>query len=166
MNGIVKNEYKEINKYFQNYYKEQLEIYERLKYYDNYLFTFSDSEPKFWLVSLLLLMMVNLMAEMMGIMGFETELFNYLFFAILIILIILTILIFIKSIFCNFEFKKSKKHFFGKFSYQSKNVNKVINDLKVKKTELTFDKDNIIIGLKIKDKKRLNQIERELKNGK
>lgn len=37
MNEIVKNEYTEIQKYFDDYYKEQLEKYESLKYYDNYL---------------------------------------------------------------------------------------------------------------------------------
>lgn len=33
MNEIVKNEYTEIQKYFDNYYKEQLEVYEEKKYF-------------------------------------------------------------------------------------------------------------------------------------
>jgi hypothetical protein len=34
MNEIVKNEYTEIQKYFDDYYKEQLEVYEEKKYFD------------------------------------------------------------------------------------------------------------------------------------
>ena len=45
MNEIVKNEYTEIQKYFDDYYKEQLKKYEELKYYDNYLFTNIEDEP-------------------------------------------------------------------------------------------------------------------------
>ena len=45
MNEIIKNDYTEIQKYFDDYYKEQLEKYESLKDYDNYLFTEVKYEP-------------------------------------------------------------------------------------------------------------------------
>lgn len=39
MNEIVKNEYTEIQKYFDDYYKEQLEVYEEKKYFDKSIAT-------------------------------------------------------------------------------------------------------------------------------
>lgn len=91
--------------------------------------------------------------------------FDFIFFVALGIIIILTILICFKAIFYNWGFEKSKKRFFKHF-YKSKNIKRVITDLGVNKSDLTFDKDNIIIGLNIKDEKRLSNIERGLKNGK
>lgn len=60
MNEIVKNEYTEIKKYFDDYYKEQLEIYERGKYNDNYLLT---ELTIYWLVSFLALLVTAILAE-------------------------------------------------------------------------------------------------------
>lgn len=164
MNEIVKNEYTEIKKYFDDYYEEQLEVYERKKYYDNYLLTELTDEPIYWLVSFLALLVTAILAEKnksSDLSGF----FNFIFFVVLGIIIILTILICFKAIFYNWEFEKSKKRFFKHF-YKSKNIKRVTTDLGVNKEDLTFDKDNIIIGLNIKDEKRLSNIERELKNGK
>lgn len=164
MNEIVKNEYTEIKKYFDDYYKEQLEVYEEKKYFDNYLLTELTDEPIYWLVSFLALLVTAILAEKnksSDLSGF----FNFIFFVTLGIIIILTILICFKAIFYNWEFKKSKKRFFKHF-YKSKNIKRVTTDLRVNKKDLTFDKDNIIIGLNIKDEKRLSKIERELKNGK
>lgn len=164
MNEIVKNEYTEIKKYFDDYYEEQLEVYERKKYYDNYLLTELTDEPIYWLVSFLALLVTAILAEKnksSDLSGF----FNFIFFVVLGIIIILTILICFKAIFYNWEFEKSKKRFFKHF-YKSKNIKRVTTDLGVNKKDLTFDKDNIIIGLNIKDEKRLSNIERELKNGK
>ena len=164
MNEIVKNEYTEIQKYFYDYYKEQLEVYEEKKYFDNYLLTELTDEPIYWLISFLVLLVTAILAEKnksSNLSGF----FNFIFFVALGIIIILTILIFFKAIFYNWEFEKSKKRFFKHF-YKSKNIKKVTTDLGVNKKDLTFDKDNIIIGLNIKDEKRLSKIERELKNGK
>ena len=164
MNEIVKNEYTEIQKYFDGYYKEQLEIYEEKKYFDNYLLTELTDEPIYWLISFLVLLVTAILAEKnksSNLSGF----FNFIFFVALGIIIILTILIFFKAIFYNWEFEKSKKRFFKHF-YKSKNIKKVTTDLGVNKKDLTFDEDNIIIGLNIKDEKRLSKIERELKNGK
>ena len=50
MNEIIKNDYTEIQKYFDDYYKEQLEKYESLKDYDNYLFTEVKYEPHCWVL--------------------------------------------------------------------------------------------------------------------
>lgn len=164
MNEIVKNEYTEIKKYFDDYYEEQLKVYERKKYYDNYLLTELTDEPIYWLVSFLALLVTAILAEKnksSALSGF----FNFIFFVVLGIIIILTILICFKAIFYNWEFEKSKKRFFKHF-YKSKNIKRVTTDLGVNKKDLTFDKDNIIIGLNIKDEKRLSNIERELKNGK
>ncbi len=164
MNEIVKNEYTEIQKYFYDYYKEQLEVYEEKKYFDNYLLTELTDEPIYWLISFLVLLVTAILAEKnksSNLSGF----FNFIFFVALGIIIILTILIFFKAIFYNWEFEKSKKRFFKHF-YKSKNIKKVTTDLGVNKKDLTFDEDNIIIGLNIKDEKRLSKIERELKNGK
>lgn len=164
MNEIVKNEYTEIQKYFDGYYKEQLEIYEEKKYFDNYLLTELTDEPIYWLISFLVLLVTAILAEKnksSNLSGF----FNFIFFVALGIIIILTILIFFKAIFYNWEFEKSKKRFFKHF-YKSKNIKKVTTDLGVNKKDLTFDEDNIIIGLNVKDEKRLSKIERELKNGK
>lgn len=160
MNGIIKNDYTEIQKYFDDYYKEQLKKYEELKYYDNYLFTNIEDEPIYWVLSLAFVGFLYLFAEIS-----HEEIWNYIFFAALGLLILFTILIFFKAIFWNYEFKKSKKTFF-KHSYKSRNVKKVTRDLGVKKSDLLFNEDNIIIGLNIKDEKRLSKIERELKNGK
>ena len=160
MNEIVKNEYTEIQKYFDNYYKEQLEKYESLKYYDNYLFTEVKYEPHCWVLGLAFLGLANLLADLT-----HKELWNYIFFSILGILILLLILIFFKSIFWNFGFEKSKKTFF-KHSYKSKNIRIVTKYLGVNKSDLLFNEDYIIIGLNIKDKKQLNKIEREIKIGK
>lgn len=154
MNEIVKNEYTEIQKYFDNYYKEQLEKYESLKYYDNYLFTEVKYEPHCWVLGLAFLGLANLLADLT-----HKELWNYIFFSILGILILF------KSIFWNFGFEKSKKTFF-KHSYKSKNIRIVTKYLGVNKSDLLFNEDYIIIGLNIKDKKQLNKIEREIKNGK
>ena len=63
MNEIVKNEYTEIQKYFDNYYKEQLEVYEEKKYFDNYLLTELTDEPIYWLVSFLVLLVTAILAE-------------------------------------------------------------------------------------------------------
>lgn len=52
MNEIIKNDYTEIQKYFDDYYKEQLEKYESLKDYDNYLFTEVKYEPHCWVLGL------------------------------------------------------------------------------------------------------------------
>lgn len=165
MNEIVKNEYTEIKKYFDNYYKEQLEVYERKKYYDNYLFTDLDQEPYIWAFGMIVLIVVGVLPEQLTLSGDARNACNYIFFVILGFVILMTILIFLKSILWNFEFKKSKKRFFKHF-YKSKNIKKVTTDLGVNKKDLTFDEDNIIIGLNIKDKRRLSKIERELKNGK
>lgn len=59
MNEIIKNDYTEIQKYFDDYYKEQLEKYESLKYYDNYLFTELEHEPFYWVFSLGVLMFLT-----------------------------------------------------------------------------------------------------------
>jgi len=164
MNKIVKNEYTEIQKYFDDYYKEQLEVYEEKKYFDNYLLTELTDEPIYWLSSFLALLVTAILAEKNKSSDFSTFL-NFIFFVVLGIIIILTILICFKAIFYNWEFEKSKKRFFKHF-YKSKNIKKVTTDLGVNKKDLTFDEDNIIIGLNIKDEKRLSKIERELKNGK
>lgn len=160
MNEIVKNEHKEIQKYFDDYYREQLEKYESLKYYDNYLFTGLDHEPFYWVLVLGVLGFSHLMAE-----ATHRYFWNYVFFAILGILILLTILIFFKAVFWNYGFEKSKKNFFKHF-YKSKNVRIVRRYLGVNKSDLLFDENYIIMGLNIKDEKQLNKIERELKNGK
>ena len=164
MNEIVKNEYTEIQKYFDNYYKEQLEVYEREKYNDNYLLTELTDEPIYWLISFLVLLVTAILAEKNKSSDLSVF-FNFIFFVAVGIIIILTILIFFKAIFYNWGFEKSKKRFFKHF-YKSKNIKKVTTDLGVNKKDLTFDEDNIIIGLNIKDEKRLSKIERELKNGK
>lgn len=164
MNEIVKNEYTEIQKYFDDYYKEQLEVYEEKKYFDNYLLTELTDEPIYWLSSFLALLVTAILAEKNKSSDFSTFL-NFIFFVVLGIIIILTILICFKAIFYNWEFEKYKKRFFKHF-YKSKNIKKVTTDLGVNKKDLTFDEDNIIIGLNIKDEKRLSKIERELKNGK
>ena len=164
MNEIVKNEYTEIQKYFDDYYKEQLEVYEEKKYFDNYLLTELTDEPIYWLSSFLALLVTAILAEKNKSSDFSTFL-NFIFFVVLGIIIILTILICFKAIFYNWEFEISKKRFFKHF-YKSKNIKKVTTDLGVNKKDLTFDEDNIIIGLNIKDEKRLSKIERELKNGK
>lgn len=164
MNEIIKNEYTEIQKYFDDYYKEQLEVYEEKKYFDNYLLTELTDEPIYWLSSFLALLVTAILAEKNKSSDFSTFL-NFIFFVVLGIIIILTILICFKAIFYNWEFEKSKKRFFKHF-YKSKNIKKVTTDLGVNKKDLTFDEDNIIIGLNIKDEKRLSKIERELKNGK
>lgn len=93
------------------------------------------------------------------------EIWNYVFFTVLGLLILLTILIFFKAVFWNYGFEKSKKTFF-KRSYKSKNIRTVTRYLGVNKSDLLFNEDYIIIGLNIKDEKQLNKIERELKNGK
>ena len=160
MNEIVKNEYTEIQKYFDDYYKEQLKKYEELKYYDNYLFTNIEDEPIYWALGLAVLGFIHLFAEIS-----HEEIWNYIFFAALGLLILFTILIFFKAIFWNFEFKKSKKNFF-KHYYKSKNIGTVTRYLGVNKSDLLFNEDYIIIGLNIKDEKQLNKIEREIKNGK
>lgn len=160
MNEIVKNEYTEIQKYFDDYYKEQLKKYEELKYYDNYLFTNIEDEPIYWVLGLTVLGFIHLFAEIS-----HEEIWNYIFFAALGLLILFTILIFFKAIFWNFEFKKSKKNFF-KHYYKSKNIGTVTRYLGVNKSDLLFNEDYIIIGLNIKDEKQLNKIEREIKNGK
>ena len=160
MNEIVKNEYTEIQKYFDDYYKEQLKKYEELKYYDNYLFTNIEDEPIYWVLGLAVLIFIHLFAEIS-----HEEIWNYIFFAALGLLILFTILIFFKAIFWNFEFKKSKKNFF-KHYYKSKNIGTVTRYLGVNKSDLLFNEDYIIIGLNIKDEKQLNKIEREIKNGK
>jgi hypothetical protein len=160
MNEIVKNEYTEIQKYFDDYYKEQLKKYEELKYYDNYLFTNIEDEPIYWGLGLAVLGFIHLFAEIS-----HEEIWNYIFFAALGLLILFTILIFFKAIFWNFEFKKSKKNFF-KHYYKSKNIRTVTRYLGVNKSDLLFNEDYIIIGLNIKDEKQLNKIEREIKNGK
>ena len=164
MNEIIKNDYTEIQKYFDDYYKEQLEVYEEKKYFDNYLLTELTDEPIYWLSSFLALLVTAILAEKNKSSDFSTFL-NFIFFVVLGIIIILTILICFKAIFYNWEFEKSKKRFFKHF-YKSKNIKKVTTDLGVNKKDLTFDEDNIIIGLNIKDEKRLSKIERELKNGK
>lgn len=160
MNEIVKNEYTEIQKYFDDYYREQLKKYEELKYYDNYLFTNIEDEPIYWVLGLAVLGFIHLFAEIS-----HEEIWNYIFFAALGLLILFTILIFFKAIFWNFEFKKSKKNFF-KHYYKSKNIGTVTRYLGVNKSDLLFNEDYIIIGLNIKDEKQLNKIEREIKNGK
>lgn len=163
MNEIVKNEYTEIQKYFNVYYKEQLEVYEEKKYFDNYLLTELTDEPIYWLSSFLALLVTAILAEKNKPSNLS-DFFNFIFFVVLGIIIILTILICFKAIFYNWEFEKSKKRFFKHF-YKSKNIKRVTTDLGVNKKDLTFDEDNIIIGLNIKDEKRLSKIERELKNG-
>ena len=160
MNGIIKNDYTEIQKYFDDYYKEQLKKYEELKYYDNYLFTNIEDEPIYWVLSLAFVGFLYLFAEIS-----HEEIWNYIFFAALGLLILFTILIFFKSIFWNFDFERSKKTFF-KHTYKSKNIKIVTKYLGVNKSDLLFNEDYIIIGLNIKDEKQLNKIERELKNGK
>lgn len=160
MNGIIKNDYTEIQKYFDDYYKEQLKKYEELKYYDNYLFTNIEDEPIYWVLGLAVLGFIHLFAEIS-----HEEIWNYIFFAALGLLILFTILIFFKAVFWNFEFKKSKKNFF-KHYYKSKNIGTVTRYLGVNKSDLLFNEDYIIIGLNIKDEKQLNKIEREIKNGK
>lgn len=159
MNGIIKNDYTEIQKYFDDYYKEQLKKYEELKYYDNYLFTNIEDEPIYWVLSLAFVGLLYLFAEIS-----HEEIWNYIFFAALGLLILFTILIFFKAIFWNYEFKKSKKIFF-KHYYKSKNIRTVTRYLGVNKSDLLFNEDYIIIGLNIKDEKQLNKIEREIKNG-
>ena len=159
MNGIIKNAYTEIQKYFDDYYKEQLKKYEELKYYDNYLFTNIEDEPIYWVLSLAFVGFLYLFAEIS-----HEEIWNYIFFAALGLLILFTILIFFKAIFWNYEFKKSKKIFF-KHYYKSKNIRTVTRYLGVNKSDLLFNEDYIIIGLNIKDEKQLNKIEREIKNG-
>lgn len=154
MNGIIKNDYTEIQKYFDDYYKEQLKKYEELKYYDNYLFTNIEDEPIYWVLGLAVLGFIYLFAEIS-----HEEIWNYIFFAAL------GLLIFFKAIFWNFEFKKSKKNFF-KHYYKSKNIRTVTRYLGVDKSDLLFNEDYIIIGLNIKDEKQLNKIEREIKNEK
>ena len=148
MNEIVKNEYTEIQKYFDYYYKEQLEVYEEKKYFDNYLLTELTDEPIYWLSSFLALLVTAILAEKNKSSDFSTFL-NFIFFVILGIIIILTILICFKAIFYNWEFEKSKKRFFKHF-YKSKNIKKVTTDLGVNKKDLTFDEDNIIIFINIK----------------
>ena len=160
MNGIIKNDYTEIQKYFDDYYKEQLKKYEELKCYDNYLFTNIEDEPIYWVLGLAVLGFIHLFAEIS-----HEEIWNYIFFAALGLLILFTILIFFKAIFWNYEFKKSKKNFF-KHYYKSKNIRTVTRYLGVNKSDLLFNEDYIIIGLNIKDEKQLNKIEREIKNGK
>ena len=160
MNGIIKNDYTEIQKYFDDYYKEQLKKYEELKYYDNYLFTNIEDEPIYWVLSLAFVGFLYLFAEIS-----HEEIWNYIFFAALGLLILFTILIFFKAIFWNYEFKKSKKNFF-KHHYKSKNIGTVTRYLGVNKSDLLFNENYIIIGLNIKDEKQLNKIEREIKNGK
>lgn len=160
MNGIIKNDYTEIQKYFDDYYKEQLKKYEELKYYDSYLFTNIEDEPIYWVLGLAVLGFIHLFAEIS-----HEEIWDYIFFAALGLLILFTILIFFKAIFWNYEFKKSKKNFF-KHYYKSKNIRIVTKYLGVNKSDLLFNEDYIIIGLNIKDEKQLNKIERELKNGK
>lgn len=160
MNGIIKNDYTEIQKYFDDYYKEQLKKYEELKYYDNYLFTNIEDEPIYWVLGLAVLGFIYLFAEIS-----HEEIWNYIFFAALGLLILFTILIFFKAIFWNFEFKKSKKNFF-KHYYKSKNIRTVTRYLGVDKSDLLFNEDYIIIGLNIKDEKQLNKIERAIKNEK
>ena len=160
MNGIIKNDYTEIQKYFDDYYKEQLKKYEELKYYDNYLFTNIEDEPIYWVLGLAVLGFIHLFAEIS-----HEEIWDYIFFAALGLLILFTILIFFKAIFWNYEFKKSKKNFF-KHYYKSKNIRTVTRYLGVNKSDLLFNEDYIIIGLNIKDEKQLNKIEREIKNGK
>lgn len=160
MNGIIKNDYTEIQKYFDDYYKEQLKKYEELKYYDSYLFTNIEDEPIYWVLGLAVLGFIHLFAEIS-----HEEIWNYIFFATLGLLILFTILIFFKAIFWNYEFKKSKKNFF-KHYYKSKNIRIVTKYLGVNKSDLLFDDNYIIMGLNIKDEKQLNKIERELKNGK
>lgn len=160
MNGIIKNDYTEIQKYFDDYYKGQLKKYEELKYYDSYLFTNIEDEPIYWLLGLAVLGFIHLFAEIS-----HEEIWDYIFFAALGLLILFTILIFFKAIFWNYEFKKSKKNFF-KHYYKSKNIRIVTKYLGVNKSDLLFNEDYIIIGLNIKDEKQLNKIERELKNGK
>lgn len=159
MNGIIKNDYTEIQKYFDDYYKEQLKKYEELKYYDNYLFTNIEDEPIYWVLSLAFVGFLYLFAEIS-----HEEIWNYIFFSALGLLILFTILIFFKAIFWNYEFKKSKKIFF-KHYYKSKNIRTVTRYLGVNKSDLLFNEDYIIIGLNIKDEKQLNKIEREIKNG-
>ena len=160
MNGIIKNDYTEIQKYFDDYYKEQLKKYEELKYYDNYLFTNIEDEPIYWVLGLAVLGFIHLFAEIS-----HEEIWDYIFFAALGLLILFTILIFFKAIFWNYEFKKSKKNFF-KHYYKSKNIRTVTRYLGVNKSDLLFNEDYIIIGLNIKDEKQLNKIERKIKNGK
>lgn len=160
MNGIIKNDYTEIQKYFDDYYKGQLKKYEELKYYDSYLFTNIEDEPIYWVLGLAVLGFIHLFAEIS-----HEEIWDYIFFAALGLLILFTILIFFKAIFWNYEFKKSKKNFF-KHYYKSKNIRIVTKYLGVNKSDLLFNEDYIIIGLNIKDEKQLNKIERELKNGK
>lgn len=160
MNGIIKNDYTEIQKYFDDYYKGQLKKYEELKYYDSYLFTNIEDEPIYWVLGLAVLGFIHLFAEIS-----HEEIWDYIFFAALGLLILFTILIFFKVIFWNYEFKKSKKNFF-KHYYKSKNIRIVTKYLGVNKSDLLFNEDYIIIGLNIKDEKQLNKIERELKNGK
>lgn len=160
MNEIIKNDYTEIQKYFDDYYKEQLEKYEELKYYDNYLFTNIEDEPIYWVLGLAVLGFIHLFAEIS-----HEEIWDYIFFAALGLLILFTILIFFKAIFWNYEFKKSKKNFF-KHYYKSKNIRTVTRYLGVNKSDLLFNEDYIIIGLNIKDEKQLNKIESAIKNEK
>jgi len=151
MNGIIKNDYTEIQKYFDDYYKEQLKKYEELKYYDNYLFTNIEDEPIYWVLGLAVLGFIHLFAEIS-----HEEIWDYIFFAALGLLILFTILIFFKAIFWNYEFKKSKKNFF-KHYYKSKNIRTVTRYLGVNKSDLLFNEDYIIIGLNIKDEKQLSR---------
>lgn len=160
MNGIIKNDYTEIQKYFDDYYKEQLKKYEELKYYDNYLFTNIEDEPIYWVLGLAVLGFIHLFAEIS-----HEEIWDYIFFSALGLLILFTILIFFKAIFWNYEFKKSKKNFF-KHYYKSKNIRTVTRYLGVNKSDLLFNEDYIIIGLNIKDEKQLNKIESAIKNEK
>lgn len=70
MNGIIKNDYAEIQKYFDDYYKEQLKKYEELKYYDNYLFTEVKYEQHCWVLGLANLL-ANITHKELWNFGFE-----------------------------------------------------------------------------------------------
>lgn len=98
MNEIVKNEYTEIQKYFDDYYKEQLEVYEEKKYFDNYLLTELTDEPIYWLISFLALLVTAILAEKNKSSDLSVF-FDFIFFVALGIIIILTILICFKAIF-------------------------------------------------------------------
>lgn len=76
MNGIIKNDYTEIQKYFDDYYKEQLKKYEELKYYDNYLFTNIEDEPIYWVLGLAVLGFIYLL-ELYILCSFRT--FNFIY---------------------------------------------------------------------------------------
>ena len=87
MNEIVKNEYTEIQKYFDDYYKEQLEVYEEKKYFDNYLLTELTDEPIYWLISFLVLLVTAILAEKNKSSDLSVF-FNFIFFVALGIIII------------------------------------------------------------------------------